>query len=215
MPGVTDMPRYPVLEFLAMWGRNASPFFIANLLIRMHWKGVNFWKDVAAAANKGKELIKYVDALEKGARALAKAANEQAAADQQLPQRPIKSGNEAKSFLVSEAELDYVKRYWSTAAVIANDALDCRTALQHAIWGWEYVLREAQKTRDFTRKAVWESILVLDLKFGGGGGFLRYLTNARDLANRVEQSARFKQHYAQHILGVGSTAEWFTPPAHN
>ena len=41
-----------VLEFVTKWGRNASPFNIAMTYVRLHWKGISFWRDVARRPRK-------------------------------------------------------------------------------------------------------------------------------------------------------------------
>ena len=113
---------------------------------------------------------------------------------------------------VTPAELDYVEKYLNTAALIANDARDARIELDKAVAGWDAVLAQAGRTRDFTRKAVWEAITYLDLRFSNeGGSFRAYLVNARETAARVKSWARTKQYHAAHILGKW-TPDWYTPP---
>jgi hypothetical protein len=68
---------------------------------------------------------------------------------------------------VSQAELDYVERYNNTAAMIANDAMAARAELSRAITGWDGVLAQAEAAKDFTRKASWEAITLLDLRLKG------------------------------------------------
>ena len=73
-------------------------------------------------------------------------------------------------------------------------------------------MAQADSTRDFTRKAAWEAITYLDLRFSNeGGSFRAYLVNARDTAARTEDWARTKQYHAAHIVGKW-TPEWYTPP---
>jgi hypothetical protein len=203
-----------VLKFLTKWGRNASPFTIAyNLVFQLHWKGFSFWMDVRKAARKGRALLKYVDGLEKGAIAFSKATREQAAAESKLPAYPIKSNENSGPIMVSAAELAYVEKYYNSAAMIANDAMAARSHLIKAIAGWDAVIVEANKTKDFTRKAVWDAITTLDFRFHKkGGGFRAYLIKARDRANRVEDEARDKQYHAADILGKW-TPQGYQPPA--
>ena len=201
-----------VLDFVTKWGRNASPFKIASLYLRLNWKGLNYWRDVSKAAKAGRDLLARIDGLENGARALKKATDELWGAEGQLPPYPLQSAAKAGRMLVSPAELDYVERYFNTAAMIANDAMDARSELDRAIAGWDAALAQANSTRDFTRKAVFEAITLLDLRFNNqGGSFRTYLVNARDRAARTESWARRKQWHAAHILGKW-TPDWYTPP---
>jgi hypothetical protein len=201
-----------VLEFVTKWGRNASPFKIASLYLRLNWKGLSYWRDVSKAAAAGRDLLSRIDGLERGARALKKATDELYSAEGQLPAYPLRSATKAGHMVVSPAELDYIERYFNTAAMIANDAMDARSELDRAISGWDGALAQANNTRDFTRKAAFEAITLLDLSFSKeGGSFRAYLVNARDRAARTESWARTKQFHAAHILGKW-TPDWYTPP---
>jgi len=167
-----------VLDFVTKWGRNASPFKIATVYLKLNWKGIQFWRDVSKAAAAGHELLARIEGLEG----------------------------------VTAADLDYVERYFNTAAMIANDAMDARAELDRAISGWDGALAQANRTRDFTRKAAWEAITLLDMRFNNEGGTFRaYLVNARDKAARTESWARRKQYHGAHILGKW-TPEWYKPP---
>jgi len=201
-----------VLEFVAKWGRNASPFKIASTYVKLHWKGITFWRDVSKAAKAGRALLAFVDKLELGARALKKATDEQRDAEAMLPGYPLQTGDKAGRVLVSADELDYVDRYLNTAALIANDAMSARSDLDKAIAGWDAAVKQANDSADFTRAAAWEAINKLNLRFHNeGGGFRAYLVNARDVAARVESWARLKQYHAAHILNRW-TPDWYTPP---
>jgi hypothetical protein len=201
-----------VLEFVTKWGRNASPFNIASTYLRLHWKGISHWRDVSKAAKAGRDLLTRIDGLERGARALKKATDEQSNAESKLPSYPLQTEEKAGRIMVSKADLDYVEKYFNTAAMIANDAMAARSELEKAIWGWDAAVAQANSTRDFTRKAAWEAITYLDLRFSNeGGSFRAYLVNARDIAARTESWARMKQYHAAHILGKW-TPEWYKPP---
>jgi hypothetical protein len=199
-----------VLRFFTKWGRNGGPFGIAYVQVRLHWKGVDYWLDVRKAAQKGRDLVARVDGLERGARALKKAADELSRADDKLPNYPLKTGDDY--FWVSGAELDYVDRYFNSAARVANEAMATRAELNKAIAGWDAVLKQADGTKDFTRAVVWGAINDLDLRFSNeGGSFRAYLVEARDTADLVESWARKKQYHAAHILGKW-TPDWYVPP---
>lgn len=201
-----------VLDFVTKWGRNASPFKIANLYLKLNWKGIQFWRDVSKAAAAGHELLARIAGLEGGARALKRATDELYAAESQLPPYPLQTDAKAGRMRVTPAELDYVERYFNTAAMIANDAMDARAELDRAISGWDGAVAQANRTRDFTRKAAWEAITLLDMRFNNeGGSFRAYLVNARDRAARTEAWARQKQYHGAHILGKW-TPEQYRPP---
>ena len=80
-----------VLDFVTKWGRNASPFKLASVYLRLNWKGITYWRDVSKAAKAGRDLLGRVDGLEKGARVLKKAVEEQANAERQLPAYPLRN----------------------------------------------------------------------------------------------------------------------------
>jgi hypothetical protein len=201
-----------VLEFVTKWGRNASPFNIANTYWKLNKKGIEYWRDVSKAAKAGRALLTRIDGLERGARAFKKAADELSSAESKLPSYPLQSAAKAGHSMVSKAELDYVEKYFNTAAMIANDAWAVRSELEKAISGWDAALAQANSTRDFTRQAVWEAIAHLDLRFSNeGGSFRAYLVNARDAAARTESWARMKQYHGAHILDKWTPA-WYKPP---
>jgi hypothetical protein len=201
-----------VLDFVTKWGRNASPFKIASVYLRLNWKGITYWRDVSKAAKAGRDLLARVDGLEKGARVLKKAVDEQASAERQLPAYPLQTGEKAGRAMVTPAELEYVEKYFNTAALIANDAMEARSELDKAVAGWAAALDQANQASDFTRKAAWEAVTLLDLSFNKeGGSFRAFLINARDTAARVEQWARLKQFHAAHILGKW-TPDSYVPP---
>jgi hypothetical protein len=109
-----------VLEFVGKWGRNASPFNIAMNYVRLNWKGFSYWADVSKAAKSARSLQARLKGLEQGARALRRAADELSSAESKLPSYPLKTGEKVVQILVSQAELDYVERYFNTAALIAH-----------------------------------------------------------------------------------------------
>lgn len=201
-----------VLGFVTTWGRNASPFSVANIFLQWHWPGITYWRYVSKAAKSGREFVKRIDGLERGARALKKATDEQASAQAKLPSYPLQSAEKAGHIIVTRAELDYVEKYFNTASLSANDASAARRELVKAISGWDAAVAQADQTRDFTRKLVSEAINYLDLRFSDeGGSFRAYLVNARDTAAEVESWARMKQYHAAHILGKG-TPDGYVPP---
>ena len=202
-----------VLGFLGKWGRNASPFNIVSTYLRLNWGGIKFWNDVRKAAAKGKKLLAYIDRLESGARAMKKAVGHQRDAWVQLPAYPMKTGDKAPTSVVSQTELDYVERYYNTAAAIANDAMALRAEVGRAIRGWDSVLDEAKNTKNWTRKAVWESITELELRFGGAGGFRSYLADIQQTATNIERYSRDSQYMAADIIGKW-TPEGYAPPAY-
>ena len=200
-----------VLGFVAKWGRNASPFNIAMTQVRLHWKGVEYWRDVSKAAQKGRSLLKHIDDLESGARALRQATEQQSAAERKLPEYPLST--DLDRLWVGATELEDVERYFNTAVLIANDALDAAAELRRAVDGWDGVVFQAKKTNDFTRAAVWDAINQLDLRFSNeGGNFRTFLIDTRDSALTVETFARRKQYHAAHILNK-PTPDWYVPPS--
>jgi uncharacterized protein DUF4157 len=201
-----------VLKFVGKWGRNASPFNIAMTYVKLNWKGVSYWMDVRKSAKAGRALLKRIDGLERGARALNKATDEQYRAESKLPSSPLQTYEKAGSVIVTNEELEYVEKYYNTAAKIANDAMAASSELRKAIAGWDAVVEQANKNNDFTRASVWNAINTLNLRFNNeGGDFPTYLANARDRANAVESWARSKQYHAADILGKW-TPEGYQPP---
>ncbi len=114
---------------------------------------------------------------------------------------------------VTNEELEYVEKYYNTAAKIANDAMAASSELREAIAGWDAVAEQANKNNDFTRASAWDAINDLNLRFHNeGGDFRAYLVNARDRASTVESWARSKQYHAADILGKW-TPEGYQPPS--
>jgi hypothetical protein len=201
-----------VLDFLTKWGRNASPFKIANIYWKLNKKGISYWRDVSKAAKAGRDLLTRIDGLERGARAFKKATDELYSAESKLPGYPLQSADKAGQIIVTPAELDYVEKYLNTASMIANDAMAARIELDKAISSWDVVVAQAKQIRDFTRKAAWEAITDLDLRFSNeGGSFRAYLVTAHGTAARVEAWAGMKYNHAAHILGKW-TPTWYVPP---
>lgn len=204
-----------VLGFVSKWGRNASPFNIAMNYVKLNWKGVSYWTDVRKSAKKGRALLKRIDELESGARALKKATDEQYSAKSKLltyPLYPLQTVEKVGQMVITNEELEYVEKYYNTAAKIANDAMAASNELRKAIAGWDAVVEQANKNNDYTRASVWDAINDLNLRFNNeGGDFRAYLGNARDRANWVESWARNKQYQAAGILGKW-TPEGYQPP---
>lgn len=202
-----------VLEFASKWGRNASPFAIAMTYVKLNWKGVSYWMDVRKSAKAGRALLKRIDGLERGARALKQAADELYAAEAKLPGHPLQTDEKVGHIMVSKEELEYVDKYYNTAAKIANEAMATSSELRKAIAGWDAVVEQANETSDFTRASAWNAIIDLNFRFTNeGGNFRAYLVNARDRANIVESWARSKQYHAADILGKW-TPMGYQPPA--
>jgi len=199
-----------VLSFLTKWGKNASPFTMANIYLRLAWPSVKFWRQVSAAAAKGRALVGFVGTLETGAKTLRRAVEAQRAAYAQLPSNPLKSDPDSPARMVTRSELEYVERYYNTAAAIANDAMAANAALGRAIAGWDRTLAQANNTKNFTRKAAWEAITMLELRFDGS--FRQELVNLQQMAASVQQNARYDQYVAADIIGKWTPAG-FQPPA--
>jgi hypothetical protein len=81
-----------VLEFVSKWGRNASPFKLANTYLRLNWKGISYWRDVRKAA---KSVPGSADTRR---RARTRRTDEQASAEAKLPSYPLQSAEKAGRF---------------------------------------------------------------------------------------------------------------------
>lgn len=217
--GSTALQRQPVgkvtrlaergIEVIAKWGNNASPFKLFRLYYKLNRVGLADLADVSKRVKIAKDLQSYVSQLESSARMLRKAVDEQWRADDALPPYPLETGKTAGHAMVSADELAYVKKYYEAAALVANDAMDARVALNKYIFGWDAVVEQAKNTSDFTREAVWDAVIDLDRRFGGS--FLRFLVDARDTAERHESWARLKQYHAADILGEWTPANYRAP----
>jgi hypothetical protein len=195
------------LGSVAEWGK-VGPLDAAMFYLDMHAAHFKALENVSKSVETAEDLLNRVAEFENGARELRKAVTAQKIAESELPIYPLQT----KGYLVSEEELAYVNDYYGGAARIANDAMDARSELNKIITGWEVVMDQAQKTKDFTRKSAWEAVTELDLRFSkGGAGFRDFLVKARDDAGRVENWARLKQYHAADILGKWVPA-WYTPP---
>ena len=202
-----------VLKFFSKWGRNVSPFNIAMTYVRLNWSGVSYWMDVRKSAKAGRALLKRIDMLERGALALKKATKELYSVESQLPSYPLQTDDKAGQMVITTEEIEYVKKYYNTAAKIANDAMLVSSELRKAIAGWDTVVEQANKNKDFTRASAWNAINNLDLRFNNlGGNFRTYLVNTRDSVNTVQSWARSKQYHAADILGKW-TPEGYQPPS--
>lgn len=199
------------LAFLTKWGSNASPFNLAKTYLKLNWEGLKYWNDVRKAAAKGNALLGHIDQLERSARVLKEGVEQIRDAWLQLPDYPLQTDDKAGRVTVSAAELEYVERYYNTAAAIANDAMHARALALRALAGWHDVLKEAGLIGDFTRKSAWEAVIQLELRFGGDGSFRTYLEEVESTASRIEASSRHSQYVAADIIGKW-TPEGFAPP---
>lgn len=200
-----------VLTFFAKWGRTAGPFKIAWTYVKLNWKGVEYWREVADAADQGRALLDHVDTLERGARAMARAKKALSDAEDELADYPLST--EPERHLVGATEMEEVELYFNTAAKIANYALDINAELRKAIKGWDVVLSKAKKIDDFTRGAAWDAITELELRFTDqGGSFREFLVDLKDSVMSLERRARLKQYHAAHILDRW-TPDWYVPPS--
>ncbi len=200
------------LEFITKWGRNASPFKLAWTYFKLNRSGLAALSDVSGRVKMAKDLQKKVHDLESSARRLRKAVNEQRTAEAGLPAYPLETDKAAGHMMVTEAELAYVEKYFNAAALIANDAMDARAALNNSIDGWDDVMARAKSSADFTRAAVWEAVIGLDMRFqSDAGSFRAFLVDARDTASRVESWARVKQFHAADILGKWTPDNYRAP----
>jgi hypothetical protein len=190
------------------WGR-VTPFSAAMIYLDLHAVHFKALASVKARVEFAKNIVNYIDELEKGARALNKAVEAQRSAEYDLPQYPVQSFEDDPhaeqrplgALWITEAELQYVREYHDAAGRIFSDAWDARTVLERTLAGWDSVNAEAKKLRDFTRKAVSEAIIMLDLRFSNeGGSFRAYVAETRDTAWRVEQWAQAKFYVAKDIL---------------
>lgn len=200
------------LGSVASWGK-ISPFDGAMLYLDLHAAHFAALSKVSQQAAIARSLLRRAASLESGARALRKAVNAQRRAESELPSYPLLLDEEAGQMIVSAAEMAYVRDYYRAAARIANDAMAARAELYRAIEGWKGVLAHARKANDFTRQAIWQTVIQIDLRFSNqGGSFKAYLQSAHDDAERVHWWARTKQWHASHILGVGWVPETYEPP---
>lgn len=206
----TRAERY--LAFLTKWGSSASPFKLASTYLKLNWDGLKYWNDVRKAAAKGNALLGHIDQLERSARVLKSGVEQIGDAWAQLPAYPLETGDKSGRVMVSTAELEQVERYYNTAAAIANDAMHARALASRALTGWQDVLKEAVSIGDFTRKSAWESVITLELRFGGDGSFRTYLEDVELTASRIEASSRHAQYVAADIIGKW-TPEGFAPPS--
>jgi hypothetical protein len=193
-----------VLENVTKWGLNASPFTIAKTYLDLNWSNIKFFFEVSKAAKQGRMLVFFVDGLARSARLLKKAVGEQASAEFRLPAYPLRPDDKSGSVLVSKGELAYVEKYFNTAAMIANDAAGVRAEVSKAIKDWGDVVSKAEKIKDWTRKAAWEAVTLLDDRFQfEAGGFRAYLVDLRDTA----QLQRLRERMEHSKNGVSSSFE--------
>ncbi|MBV8900942.1 MAG: DUF4157 domain-containing protein [Verrucomicrobia bacterium] len=188
------------LGSVASWGR-VSPLEAAMFYLDLHAAHFAALEQVSKSVEIANDLLSRIGDFETGARKLREAVNAQRNAEADLPPEPITT-DEQGPVVVSLDELEFVDKYSTAAARITSDAFDARVKLNKIIEGWDAVLAQGKETGDFTRKAIWEAITELDLRFSKekGGSFRGFLVEARDDAGRVEAWARQKWYSAKDIL---------------
>ena len=185
-----------VAELPKVGALNAVFFYLD--LHAAHFAALDYVRQRAEAAE---ELIAHVAEFEKSARALRGAVNDLERYEAALPgvTKILESGEQ--SLTISLEELEYIDAYAASAAKISGAAFDARFKLNKIIAGWDAVVALGQSTRDFTRKAIMETALLLDFRFSNeGGSFRNFLIAARDDAGRVEAWAGSKWHEAKDIV---------------
>jgi hypothetical protein len=202
----------PLLDFLAKWGRNVSPFSAVKTYFQLNLGGIIYWAKISKIVSVTNEWLKEMERLEKGAWLLKSAVDELAWAEWKIPARPIQESGGNVGIMVTAAEMDYVQRYYNSAALITSDSFSATGTANETIRGWQSVLDAANATQ-IARKTMWESISLLDMRFSKhGGNFRDFLIEVRSKAERTMRFAQLKMWHAGHILGVGTISEWYTPP---
>ncbi len=201
------------LGAVTKWGK-VSPLDGAMLYLDLHAAHFVALEKVSNSAAIANDLLNRIESLERGAREMRRAVNNQRVAEGQLPGYPLQLGDVASQISVSATERAFVEKYFHGAVRIANDALSAATKIHRAIEGWDAVKDQANKTGDFTRKAIWEAIIKLDMRFSSkSGNFRAYLVETRRRALNVEDSAREKQYLAADILDKPRPA-YYQPPSY-
>jgi hypothetical protein len=203
------------LDFMSKWGRNASPVKVLWLYFKLNKSGFADLADVSKRVKLVKALQSHVDQLERDARMLRNAVNEEWQAEEGLPNYPLETDESAGHVMVTPDELAYVEQYYEAAALVANDAMDARAKFNESIAGWDDVVAQAKASGDFTRGAAWDAVTDLELRFQSHGGFRGFLVEARDRADQVESWARLKQFHAADILGKWTPANYRAPTPPN
>jgi hypothetical protein len=167
------------------------------IYLQIHAAHFEALENVSKRVEIANNLLGYVEEFEKGAHALRSAVNELQRAEAALPDvsELLAAG---ESMAISDRELEDIDVYRSSAGNIISKAFDVRVKLNKIIEGWDAVMAQSFATRDFTRQVVVEAVSILDNKFGGG--FRRFLIEARDDAGRVEAWAQSKWYSAKDIL---------------
>ena len=164
-----------------------------------HFKALEAVSDAVEIAE---DLLNRVDELENGARELKKVVEDLRSAEANLPGEPMPESDSADPRLTVD-ELNYLRDYYRTAGSILSGAFDARVKLNRKIIGWNTVVAQAERTRNFTRASAWDAVNQLDLRFSqGGNGFLNFLLDVRDSAERVEHWARVKSNGVADIACV-------------
>jgi hypothetical protein len=182
-----------------------GPLDAALFYLQIHAAHFAALENVSQRVEIAKDLLDHVTEFENGARELRKGVNALQRAEAALPEvtKFLETGT---SFAVSIDELEYIEAYANSAGNLVSKAFDARVKLNNIIAGWDAVVAQAEKTRDFTRKAVMEATQILDFRFEKerGGSFRSFLIEARDDAGRVETWARSKWNSAKEILDTAN-----------
>jgi hypothetical protein len=177
-----------------------GPLDAALFYLQIHAAHFAALENVSQRVEIAKDLLDHVAEFENGARELRKGVNALQRAEAALPE--VTKFLETGQGFVSLGELEYIEAYANSAGNLVSKAFDARVKLNNIIAGWDAVVAQAEKTRDFTRKAVMEATQILDFRFEKerGGSFRSFLIEARDDAGRVEAWARSKWYSAKEIL---------------
>ena len=147
-----------------------------DFYLQLHQAHFAALEEVSKRVETAKDFLDHVAEFETGAGALRARVDQQQRDEFALPVEPLES-DEQVSFQVTLEELDYVSAYEDAASRISNDAFHARLELNQIIQGWDSALAQAEKTDDFTRKAIFEAVTDLDFRFakekrGSFGAFL-------------------------------------------
>lgn len=180
----------------------------ATFYLELHDAHFAALEEVSKRAEAARTFLSHVAEFESGARALRERVNQQRRDEANLPADPLDTGKQA-SFIVTADDLDYVSAYRDAAIRVSDDAFHARLELNRIIQGWDSALAQAEKTGDFTRKALNEAVADLDLRFAKekGGSFRAFVVEARDDAGRVEYFATLKWKHAREILDTANAQE--------
>jgi hypothetical protein len=139
-----------------------------------------------------KNLLERIDEFESGAREMKQVVDLLSLAESRLTPDPI-GQFQSDDPRLSVDEMNYLHDYYFTGMEIISKAFDAQAKLDQIIIGWNTVVAQAENSHDFTRGSTWDAINQLDLRFSTqGAGFLRFLTESRDTAARVEYFVRLK-----------------------